>query len=197
MQNNGYTPGMIGLVTHPSTRSAAGSGWAALEAELDIWQAAGRSATFWWRDDDAIAVTPALDRLLALAEGIPVALAVIPGRVEASFAERLGRAPEAAVLQHGWRHIQSCARGRAQIRALCASAAEREASRAPAGSRALALAVRRPRTRRAGAALETGSGRISCLGCRRTASTEFRWQARDKRQLQPPGYRRSTRMWIS
>ena len=126
MQNNGYTPGMIGLVTHPSTRSAAGSGWAALEAELDIWQAAGRTAIFWWRDDDAIAVTPALDRLLALAEGIPLALAVIPGRAEPSLAERLGRAPDAAVLQHGWRHI----------------------NHAPAGERKSELSAHRPQSER-------------------------------------------------
>jgi len=104
MQNHGYTPGMIGLETHPSTTTAVDSGWAALEAELDIWRAAGRTAGFWWRDDDAVAATPALDRLLALAEDIPIALAVIPGQTEAGLAERLARAPAATVLQHGWRH---------------------------------------------------------------------------------------------
>ena len=68
-RDHGYTPGMTGLGTHPSmTTAAVDSGWAVLEAELDLWQAAGRTASFWWRDDDAVAATPALSRLLALPE---------------------------------------------------------------------------------------------------------------------------------
>ena len=35
--------------------------WAALNAELDCWAAAGRCATFWWRDDDAGEMTAPLD----------------------------------------------------------------------------------------------------------------------------------------
>jgi hypothetical protein len=96
---------MTGLGTHPSTTAATPeTGWADLEAELDIWQTAGRTASFWWRDDDAIAPTPALDRLLALAGDTPVGLAVIPGRVEPGLAERLTGATAVTVLQHGWRH---------------------------------------------------------------------------------------------
>jgi hypothetical protein len=111
MRNHGYTPGMIGLATHPSTASGVGSGWAALEAELDIWQAAGRTASFWWRDDDAVAATPALDRLLALAEDVPIALAVVPGHAEAGLAARLVRATAVTVLQHGWRHTNHAPTG--------------------------------------------------------------------------------------
>ena len=29
------------------------SSWDALRTELDLWQDAGRDASFWWRDDDA------------------------------------------------------------------------------------------------------------------------------------------------
>ncbi|MEK9660397.1 MAG: hypothetical protein VW644_01455, partial [Alphaproteobacteria bacterium] len=43
-----------------------GAPWDALAAELDVWAAAGRTATLWWRDDDADAASPALERLLAL-----------------------------------------------------------------------------------------------------------------------------------
>jgi len=111
MRNHGYTPGMIGLETHSSTTSAVASGWAALEAELDIWQAAGRTATFWWRDDDAVAATPALDRLLTLAGDVPIALAVIPAQAEAGLAARLGQAPAVTVLQHGWRHANQALAG--------------------------------------------------------------------------------------
>ncbi len=112
MQDHGYTPAMTGLGTHPSTTSAAAeSGWAGLEAELDIWQSAGRTASFWWRDDDAIDATPALDRMLALAEDIPIALAVIPGRAEAGLTERLAPVFSATVLQHGWRHVNHAPAG--------------------------------------------------------------------------------------
>jgi hypothetical protein len=112
MQDHGYTPAMTGLETHPSMNSAAvDADWAALEAELDIWQSAGRTASFWWRDDDAIADTPALDRLLALAEDAPIAIAAIPGHAEASLSERLDRVPAATVLQHGWRHANHAQAG--------------------------------------------------------------------------------------
>ena len=63
-------------------------------------------ATFWWRDDDATAPTPALDRMLALAEAyaVPLALAVIPAAVQPGLAARLAKAGDVAVLQHGWSH---------------------------------------------------------------------------------------------
>jgi hypothetical protein len=78
-----------------------------LRRELDAWGQEGRVARFWWRDDDAVAATPALDRLLALAEaaGVPLGLAVIPALEDAALAERLDRESAAVrVLQHGFRH---------------------------------------------------------------------------------------------
>jgi hypothetical protein len=83
--------------------------WADLERELDIWGAAGRTATLWWRDDDAVRPTPALDRLLAIAAGVPLALAVIPGRAVASLAQPLALYPGLRVLQHGWMHANHAA----------------------------------------------------------------------------------------
>src|SRR4029450_2060394 len=61
--------------------------WPDLDAELDAWAKAGRRAPLWWRDDDAARTTPALERLLALhaRHGVPLALAVIPGRAEPSL----------------------------------------------------------------------------------------------------------------
>jgi hypothetical protein len=80
--------------------------WAALERELALWAAGERPATLWWRDDDAAAVTPALERLLALqAEfGVPLALAVIPDRMTPDLVARLSGAAGVVVLQHGYRH---------------------------------------------------------------------------------------------
>lgn len=54
--------------------------WQALTLELDRWSADGRTVGLWLRDDDAVAPSPALDRLSEFAErfAAPVLLAVIP-----------------------------------------------------------------------------------------------------------------------
>jgi hypothetical protein len=83
------------------------AGWEALDRELDAWAASGRRATLWWRDDDAVAPGPALDRLLGIAaqRRIPLALAVIPVPATPALAARLAAAgPDVAVLQHGFAH---------------------------------------------------------------------------------------------
>lgn len=77
------------------------STWAALSEELARWPEGG--ATLWWRDDDAVAASPALARLLSVARGIPLALAVIPAPLEDSLAPTLA-ASNATVLQHGYAH---------------------------------------------------------------------------------------------
>lgn len=80
---------------------------------LDRAAAAGRTVDLWWRDDDAVAATPALDRLLALAErhAAPPALAAIPAEAGPDLAARLAAAPGARVLVHGWRHRNGEAAG--------------------------------------------------------------------------------------
>ena len=80
--------------------------WSALTRELDAWSEAGRSATLWWRDDDCIEPTAALDRLLALAQqfDLPLALAVVPARLSAALPQRLADHRGACVLQHGYAH---------------------------------------------------------------------------------------------
>lgn len=86
----------------------ARASWAGLGAELAAWQAAGAQPCLWWRDDDAVAGTPVLDRLLALARGhrVPVALAVIPAALDRSLAGVLhGHGDVAVVYQHGVDHV--------------------------------------------------------------------------------------------
>jgi hypothetical protein len=78
--------------------------WDALTRELDQWDAEGRTAAFWWRDDDAVTPTPALDRLRSLSAGIPIALAVIPAGATPELAAELRDWPESTVLQHGLSH---------------------------------------------------------------------------------------------
>lgn len=90
-----------------------GAWWPDLLAELDRWGEAGRVATLWWRDDDAIAPDARLDRLLAIAGEVPVTLAVIPAAAEPELAPWLAaRAPRAHVVQHGWRHDNHSPDGR-------------------------------------------------------------------------------------
>jgi hypothetical protein len=85
--------------------------WPDLMAEFDRWEEAGKVATLWWRDDDAVAPTARLGRLLSIASRVPVSLAVIPADAEEELAQWLASylrsAPKAsvAVLQHGWRHL--------------------------------------------------------------------------------------------
>ncbi len=58
--------------------------WQPLAEELDRWNHAGRIASFWLRDDDAVEPTARLDRLLGLTRtfAIPAVLAVIPARTD-------------------------------------------------------------------------------------------------------------------
>jgi len=74
--------------------------WSPLDAAL-----ARRAPVLWWRDDDAVEPTPALDRLLALAEGVgaPMTLATIPARTTDALAARLAATPTRAAV-HGWAH---------------------------------------------------------------------------------------------
>ena len=73
--------------------------WKELEDEL-----ARRPVAFWWRDDDATAVSPSLRRLLGLSSKrrIPLALAVIPEGADPRLFKLLHE--EVTVLQHGTDH---------------------------------------------------------------------------------------------
>jgi hypothetical protein len=89
------------------------SGWELLHHELDAWTALRRRATLWWRDDDACAASPALARLLSLAatHRIPVAIAVIPARIEQSLGEAIGACSEVTIVQHGYAHVNHATAG--------------------------------------------------------------------------------------
>jgi hypothetical protein len=97
----------------PAAVSASRLGdWTELARELDRWADAGRVATLWWRDDDAVAATPQLADLLRLAAGIPLGLAVVPADAEPGLADALAGVPEVGVLQHGWRHANHAHHGK-------------------------------------------------------------------------------------
>ena len=86
------------LALHHSSASP----WRVVEAELAAWAAAGRIADFWWRDDDAVAPSAALDRLLDFE--LPLSLAVIPQHAELALARHLAGRGQVRVVQHGIAH---------------------------------------------------------------------------------------------
>lgn len=100
--------------------------WLRLTEELDRWSDEGKIASFWWRDDDAVAPTRQLETLLAHARSFPLALAVIPGLAAPELAERLRDLRSVVVLQHGWAHRNYLADGRSEFPA---SRSEHEVAR--------------------------------------------------------------------
>ena len=87
--------------------------WLDLDEELKAWETVGRTATLWWRDDDAAQATPALERLLGLAirVGQPVHVAAVPAQLDADFARAMVGFREVRVLQHGYAHVNHAAKG--------------------------------------------------------------------------------------
>jgi hypothetical protein len=81
--------------------------WDGLAEELAAWKASGRVASFWWRDDDAVAASPALARLTALSAeiGVPLGLAAIPKLIEPSLLPAVSGHPTVWLLQHGFAHV--------------------------------------------------------------------------------------------
>lgn len=73
---------------------------------LDWFAERDLTVPIWWRDDDAIEPTPALERLLRIANTyeVEVALAVIPANATEALADRLSGERFASVVQHGYEH---------------------------------------------------------------------------------------------
>ncbi len=86
--------------------------WATLKAELARTADVGGRTRFWLRDDDAIAVTPALQRLDGLCSGrMPILLAVIPAGATRDLAAWTAERPSITPCQHGWRHANHATTG--------------------------------------------------------------------------------------
>ncbi|NIX76838.1 glycosyltransferase [Microvirga terricola] len=80
--------------------------WSTLTDALDGAKDEGCALGFWWRDDDAVAHTPELDRLLDLVGRYEagLALAAIPHALTPSLALRLAGEDRVFALVHGSRH---------------------------------------------------------------------------------------------
>lgn len=88
-----------------SPRHVDRSVWRPLDEALRRAVDQGRTVRVWWRDDDATAQTPALDRLLALTRrfAVPLAIAAVPAQARPSLRERL-EGEAVAILVHGLAH---------------------------------------------------------------------------------------------
>ena len=93
------------------------TGWVELQTALDAVAERGEPIRVWWRDDDAGRDHPALTRLLELAEGhgLSLALAVVPMWLEATSQARIAASPQATILQHGFAHTDRASSGARSI----------------------------------------------------------------------------------
>ncbi|HEY8382829.1 MAG TPA: glycosyltransferase [Microvirga sp.] len=94
-----------GALAAPTLRRAAVD-WRPLREALAAARDRGVTIRAWWRDDDAVADTPALRRLLDLGRtaAAPIAIAAIPQAIAPCLAAALAEEPGAVALVHGLTH---------------------------------------------------------------------------------------------
>ncbi len=87
--------------------------WQPLTDELQLWQDAGLTLPFWWRDDDAINPSAGLDTLITLTTDFDISchLAVIPKFATPALAKRIASAPQIIPVVHGWAHENHAPKG--------------------------------------------------------------------------------------
>lgn len=80
--------------------------WTPLRRMLATLRAENHQLNIWWRDDDAVAPTTALEQLNTLSDGldIPVHIAVIPASAKPELAAFTRVHTNLVPLVHGWRH---------------------------------------------------------------------------------------------
>ncbi len=98
-------------------KTSIASAWQWLGHELDVWVDNGETADFWWRDDDATEPSAALDKLLGFSDSwnVPLALAVIPSRLNLELVDSLLNRAQITVLQHGYAHENHAAPGQRKL----------------------------------------------------------------------------------
>ncbi len=98
-------------------KSVSDEAWQRLQRELDTWTETGKSANFWWRDDDATAADARLDKLTDLSTdyNAPLALAVIPAKLKSGLIDCLQRRQLTTVLQHGYAHENHAGPGQRKL----------------------------------------------------------------------------------
>jgi hypothetical protein len=95
------TDHICGSLPPENSQKAFGS----LVAHLGAMRADGYRFRMWWRDDDGYCDTTELRRLLIARRNAPIALAVIPGLLDATLVNLVDGIDGVSVFQHGWKHI--------------------------------------------------------------------------------------------
>jgi hypothetical protein len=87
--------------------------WSPLRAALLRCRNTKTPLPIWWRDDDAIEPTPALDRLSAISDkiGVSIHLAVIPKTARDALVPFIHERPYFIPCVHGWAHINTAPTG--------------------------------------------------------------------------------------
>lgn len=87
--------------------------WSPLDQELALWTEAGLTLPFWWRDDDAVAPSPALARLAQVIHRLQVDLhlAVIPGSATEALSDLVASDHRLVPMVHGWTHTNHAPQG--------------------------------------------------------------------------------------
>jgi hypothetical protein len=91
--------------------------WQWLVRELDTWADTGKTANFWWRDDDATEPSVNLEKLVGLGHNwnIPLALAVIPTGLKPELVDFLQDDSSTCIFQHGFAHENRAAPGQRRL----------------------------------------------------------------------------------
>ncbi len=87
--------------------------WTELKTEMAIWADLDMTFPLWWRDDDAITVTPQLERLSEMAAtfNLPVHLAVVPEAADQTLASYVTQCDILRPVVHGWSHTNHASSG--------------------------------------------------------------------------------------
>lgn len=89
------------------------SDWVPLRDALARCRTNNIAVPIWWRDDDAIEPTYALDQLSAMSQslGVPIHLAVIPKTAQAELVTYAKDRPNLVPCIHGWSHENTAPTG--------------------------------------------------------------------------------------
>lgn len=89
------------------------SAWKELRQTIQRSITQGVPVSFWWRDDDAVEPSIALDRLERLAArfSLRVHIAVVAARASQPLADRVAQSGNLVPLVHGWRHANHAPEG--------------------------------------------------------------------------------------
>ena len=87
--------------------------WSPLRKMLATLRGDNHRLGIWWRDDDAVAPTRALDRLTGLSDrlGIAVHIAVVPATAGPELAAFTRKQSNLVAVVHGWRHQNNAPEG--------------------------------------------------------------------------------------